>query len=174
MEFIDHYLMTYGALALFVIVYVESFGAPVPGESALIATSLLALHGSVNISHVLLACFVGAVLGDCTGYLIGRYGGRKLLQRFGSYVKLTPKRLDYFENQFEKHGFYMVVSARFIVILRQLNGIIAGSMHMRFPRFLTANIIGAIAWTAVWGAGPYLLGGTLAPVVTHLKSWLGW
>lgn len=167
---IETYLASYGALALFFIIYIESFGAPVPGESALIASSLLALHGSLSLPAVLLACFAGAVLGDCTGYMIGRFGGRKLLERFGSWIKLTPDRLQYLETEFQKRGIYMVASARFVVILRQLNGIIAGSMHMRFSHFLGANIVGGIAWVAVWGAGPYLFGGTLAPVAAYFKS----
>lgn len=170
MQYIEPYLASYGALALFIIVYFESFGMPVPGESALIAASLLALNGTLSLTAVLIACFIGAVLGDCTGYMIGHFGGRKLLQRFGSRIKLTPERLTVLEEQFEKRGIYMVATARFIVILRQLNGIIAGSMHMRFSHFLAANIIGAIGWTAVWGAGPYLFGGTLAPVAAYIKS----
>lgn len=169
MAHIETYIASYGAMALFIIIYFESFGVPVPGESALIAASLLALHGTLNLTTVLIACFVGAVLGDCTGYLIGLFGGRKLLQHFGHHIKLTPERLASFEKQFEKHGIYMVTTARFVVVLRQLNGIIAGSMHMRFHHFLSANIIGALGWTAVWGVGPYLFGGTLAPVTAYFK-----
>lgn len=93
MSFLEPYIAAYGALALFVIVYFESFGAPLPGESALIASSLLALHGTLNIEAVLIAVFIGAVLGDCTGYLIGRFGGRRLILRYGHLVKLTPSTL---------------------------------------------------------------------------------
>ncbi|RQP20879.1 MAG: DedA family protein, partial [Brucella intermedia] len=60
MSFLEPYIAAYGALALFIIVYFESFGAPLPGESALIASSLLALHGTLNIETVLIAVFVGA------------------------------------------------------------------------------------------------------------------
>ncbi|MGU3400185.1 DedA family protein [Brucellaceae bacterium D45D] len=169
-DFIQHSLTAYGALALFVIIYVESFGMPVPGESALIASSLLALHGTLNIESVLLATFIGAVLGDCTGYMIGRFGGRKLILRYGPRFKLTPERLAHFEGLFERKGFYVVATARFVVVLRQLNGIIAGSMKMNPAKFLAANIIGAAGWTLVWGLGPYLLSGVLAPYLVHLKA----
>lgn len=157
MSFLEPYITAYGALALFVIVYLESFGVPLPGESALIASSLLALHGTLDIETVLLAVFTGAVLGDCTGYLIGRFGGRRLLLRYGHLVKLTPERLDQFEKQFDTKGIYLVATARFVVVLRQLNGIIAGSMKMNPLHFLAANIVGAAGWTLVWGLGPYLL-----------------
>ncbi|MFD1197764.1 DedA family protein [Brucella gallinifaecis] len=170
MGFIDHYIAAYGAFAIFFIVYFESFGAPLPGESALIACSLLALNGTLHIEHVLLAVFIGAVLGDCTGYAIGRYGGRALILRYGSRIKLTPERLEHFEKIFETKGIYVVATARFVVLLRQLNGVIAGSMKMPFGHFIFANIVGAAGWTLVWGLGPYMLSGVLAPYAEHLKK----
>ena len=170
MSFLEPYIAAYGALALFVIVYFESFGAPLPGESALIASSLLALHGTLNIEAVLIAVFIGAVLGDCTGYLIGRFGGRRLILRYGHLFKLTPERLEQFEKLFDSKGIYVVATARFVVLLRQLNGIVAGSMKMNPLHFLAANIVGAAGWTLVWGLGPYMLSGILAPYVTQLKT----
>ncbi|MBJ6132175.1 DedA family protein [Ochrobactrum sp. Q0168] len=170
MSFLEPYITAYGAWALFVIVYFESFGAPLPGESALIASSLLALHGTLNIEAVLIAVFIGAVLGDFTGYLIGRFGGRKVILRYGHLVKLTPARLDQFEKMFDSKGFYVVATARFVVLLRQLNGIIAGSMKMNPLHFLVANMIGAAGWTLCWGLGPYLLSGVLAPYVSQLRA----
>ncbi|MBN9044436.1 MAG: DedA family protein [Rhizobiales bacterium] len=172
MHFIEPYITAYGALALFVIIYFEAFGGPLPGESALIASSLLALHGTLNIETVLLAVFAGAVLGDCTGYAIGRFGGRRLLLRYGYLVKLTPELLEKFEKLFDTKGFYVVITARFFILLRQLNGIVAGSMRMNIVHFLTANVIGAAAWTLLWGFGPYLLSGVLAPYAAHLKALL--
>lgn len=171
MSFVEPYIATYGALALFVIVYLESFGAPLPGESALITSSLLALHGLLHIDTVLLAVIFGAILGDTTGYMIGRFGGRKLIEKHGHRVKLTPERLARFEILFEAKGFMVVATARFVVLLRQLNGIIAGSMKMNPARFMAANIIGAVGWTLTWGLGPYLLSGILAPYFAPIKNW---
>ncbi len=141
-----------------------------PGESALIAGSLLALHGALNIEVVLIAVFIGAVLGDSTGYLIGRFGGRRMILRYGHLVKLTPERLEQFEKIFDSKGIYVVATARFVVLLRQLNGIVAGSMKMNPLHFLAANIVGAAGWTLVWGLGPYMLSGILAPYLTQLKT----
>lgn len=170
MGFIEPYITAYGAVALFFIIYFEAFGAPLPGESAMIASSLLALNGTLNIESVLIATFAGAVLGDCTGYLIGHFGGRRLIERYGYLVKLTPELLEKFEKLFDTKGFYVVVTARFVVLLRQLNGIVAGSMRMNLTHFLTANVVGAAAWTLVWGLGPYLLSGELAPYLDRIKA----
>ena len=155
---IQPFLHEYGLLTLFLIIYFESLGAPLPGESALVSASLLASRGELNIVDMFLVVWVAAVAGDFTGYLVGHYGGRPILERYGWLVRLTPERLHKFEEIFRKRGAIIVVSARFVVLLRQLNGLIAGSMGMAWTRFLPANILGAFLWTAVWGLGPDFFG----------------
>ncbi|WP_018185472.1 DedA family protein [Kaistia granuli] len=153
---IEPYIAAYGSFAIFVIIYFEALGAPLPGESALVAIAALATKGDINLVHALFAAFCGAVLGDSTGYAIGHFGGRPLLLRFGHYIKLTPERLTRIETMFRVHGAWIVMGARFVNVLRQLNGLVAGAVAMPWPRFLVANTIGAAAWVLVWGVGPYL------------------
>jgi membrane protein DedA with SNARE-associated domain len=155
---IEVYFQHYGLVTLGVIIYFESLGAPLPGESALVSASLLASRQDLAIIDVCLVVWIAAVLGDFTGYLIGHFGGRPILERYGWMVKLTPERLLKFEEIFRVRGPFIVVTARFFVILRQLNGLIAGSMKMPWPRFLLANMVGAALWVAVWGLGPYFFG----------------
>jgi membrane protein DedA with SNARE-associated domain len=158
-QLIEHSVASYGIAALFVIIYLESLGAPLPGESVLVASSLMAQRGDLSLVHVVAAVWTGAVLGDSTGYLIGRFGGRRLLQRFGWVVRLTPERLETLEALFRKRGAVIVFGARFVVLLRQLNGIVAGSVAMPWHKFALANAAGAAAWTAVWTLGPTLFAG---------------
>lgn len=152
---IDHLAATWGATALFFIVALEAIGVPVPGESGLVAASLLAARGDLAIAHVFLAAFLGAVLGDSIGWLIGRRFGVAVLDRIGPRLGLTAARRAGFEDRFRRNGIYVVASARFFVILRQLNGLLAGTSGMAYPRFLAADLVGALAWTSVWGLGPY-------------------
>ena len=155
LTWIEPAIAAYGAWALLIILYFESFGVPLPGESALIAAALLATRGYLEVEHVFLAAWTGAVLGDSTGYLIGRFGGRRLLRRFGPSVKLTPERLTHLETMAQTRGFLMVLTARFIVVLRQLNGLIAGSVGMPWGRFVVANALGAALWAGLWSFGVY-------------------
>lgn len=155
---IETYLAAYGLLAIFGLIYLESLGLPLPGESGLIAATALAIHGELNIVHLFLAVWVAAVLGDSTGYAIGRLGGRPLLLRHGWLVRLTPERLARLEELFRRHGATIVLGARFVVVLRQLNGLVAGAMGMAWPRFLAANGLGGALWAAVWTLGLYYLG----------------
>lgn len=163
--FIEPYLRHYGLFALFAIIYLESMGAPVPGESALIGAALLAADGQLPIAGVFIVVVCASVLGDNTGYAIGRFGGRKLIGRYGGYVGLTEARQDWIEGLYQKRGAMVVVGARFVVILRQLNGIVAGSMGMRWGAFLAANIVGGVLWALVWAIGPYMFGDV---IVKHL------
>jgi membrane protein DedA with SNARE-associated domain len=158
---IEPYVAAYGVAAIFLIVCLESLGLPLPGESALVAAGVLSARGDLDLAPALLAVFGGAVLGDGTGYWIGRFGGRPLLQRFGPYLKITPERLDRLEKLFRDRGAWIVATARFVVVLRQLNGVVAGSVSMSWPRFLLANALGAALWTAAWGGGSYLFADAL-------------
>lgn len=151
----EPYLKSYGAIAIFVMIYLESMGSPVPGETGVIAASLLAARGELSIVAVYVAVLFGAILGDSTGYLIGRLGGNALLRRFGPRIGLTAERLDAVEDRFAKGGLWIVMAARFLPVLRQLNGLVAGSLAMPFHRFLMAQATGAVLWTSVYCLGPY-------------------
>lgn len=152
---IEPYILTYGALAVFVMIYLESFGWPLPGETGVIAASLLASRGELSIVSLYCAVLAGAILGDTTGYMIGRYGGQALLRKFGPYIKLTPERLELIENRFRKGGMWLVLVARFLPFIRQVNGLIAGSLAMPWHYFSIAQATGAMLWTSVYCLGPY-------------------
>jgi membrane protein DedA with SNARE-associated domain len=148
----------WGYLAVAGFLFFEDFGVPLPGETMLIAASLYAGAGHLNIWLVGLVGFLAAVLGDNVGYLIGRKGGRELVEKFGKYVFVTPDRLDRAEAFFAKHGGKVVTIARYVEGLRQLNGIIAGTVEMPWKRFVFFNALGAALWVATWTSLGYLAG----------------
>ena len=148
----------YGLWAVLALVLIEDFGIPVPGETVLIAASVFAGSGRLNVFAVALVGFAAAVLGDNIGYAIGRFGGRKLVERWGRYVFLTPARLDKAEAFFNRHGAKIIVFARFVEGLRQANGIIAGIAGMHWLRFVACNALGAALWVATWVSVGYFAG----------------
>ncbi len=152
------YLDQYGYLTVLVAIFLEDFGVPMPGETLLIAGALLATQGQFNIYILMVVAWSAAVLGDNVGYLIGRLGGRRLVLRFGKYVFITPNRLEYAEGFFRRRGAIVVIVARFIEVLRQLNGIIAGTANMPWGRFVLYNGIGAALWVGLWSTLFYQLG----------------
>ena len=159
---LDHY----GYLAVAGFLFLEDFGVPVPGETILIAAAVYAGAGRLNIVLVALLGLVAAILGDNVGYVIGRFGGRRLVLRWGRYVLITPERLDKAESWFHRHGGKVVAVARFIEGLRQANGIVAGITGMHWLKFLAFNALGATIWVAVWTTVGYVSG-------THLNAVYG-
>src|SRR6516164_7974758 len=147
-----------GYWAVLLLVMLEDFGIPVPGETILIAASVYAGAGKLNVVAVGLIAFVAAIIGDNIGFAIGHYGGRALVLRWGRYVRLTEERLDKAETFFNSHGAWIITVARFIEGLRQANGIIAGTTGMYWLRFLAFNSLGAALWVGTWVSLGYLAG----------------
>lgn len=157
-------LTSYGYLAVFGFLFIESFGAPVPGQTMLMAAGFFAGAGKLNVAGVAALGFLAAVAGDNVGYLIGRFGGRRLVLRFGRYILVTEKRLAKTEDFFRRNGGKIVAIARFVDGLRQLNGIVAGIARMSWRRFLVFNALGAAAWVGVWTSFGYFAGGHLTTI----------
>jgi len=160
-------LHNYGYLAVAGFIFFEDFGVPLPGETMLIAASLYAGAGHLNIFLVGLIAFLAAIAGDNVGYVIGRFGGRELVERYGKLVFLTGDRLDRAEAFFARHGGKIVVIARFVEGLRQLNGIIAGVAGMHWLRFVMFNAIGAALWVGVWTSLGYLAGNHVETIARY-------
>jgi membrane protein DedA with SNARE-associated domain len=164
---LDHW----GYLAVGFLIFIEDFGVPAPGETVLIAASVYAGAGRLNIVAVAIVGLVAAVLGDNTGYAIGRFGGRALVLRFGRYVRLTEERLARAESFSTRHGGKIVVVARFVEGLRQANGIVAGITRMRWLRFLAFNTLGAALWVATWTSVGYLAGNHIQAIYTQVNRY---
>jgi membrane protein DedA with SNARE-associated domain len=101
-----------------------------------------------------IASFVGSEI----GYLIGRFAGRELILRYGKYVFLKGHHLDRAQSTVDRYGGVVVIIARFIVGLREANGIIAGITKMRWLTFTVYNAIGACAWVGTWVSIGYIAG----------------
>ena len=157
-------LDSYGYLAVAGFVLLEDFGVPVPGETILIMGAVYAGTGRLNILLVGLIGFIAAVTGDNIGFAIGHFGGRRLVERFGRYILLTPERLDKATGFFERQGGKIVAVARFIEGLRQANGIIAGISGMHWAKFLAFNALGAALWVAVWTSVGYFSGSHISTI----------
>ncbi|GAU86506.1 DedA family protein [Bosea sp. BIWAKO-01] len=168
---VEPYIREYGAVAIFVILFLESLGALLPGESALIFAGVLASRGELSLSAVLFNAWVGAVLGDNVGYLIGRTFGRAVILKHGSRIGLTPERFNRVEAVFARYGPATVAGARFVNILRQLNGIAAGTTGMDWRRFLLFNALGGALWVAVWGAGAFYFGTHISGIAAYIPRW---
>jgi membrane protein DedA with SNARE-associated domain len=159
-------------------VMIESFGIPFPGETMLLLASFYAGNsGKLAIPIVIACAAAGAIIGDNLGYLVGRTGGRALALRYGKFVRLTPQKLDYAQQFFEKHGDKTVFFGRFIAILRTWAAFLAGVNHMPWRKFLVFNAAGGILWATIYGILGYVGGLVLHDnfaAVERIARTIGW
>jgi len=152
-------LETFGYLAVFLFIAIESMGIPFPGETMLITAALYAGHTHrMEIVLVIAAAAAGAIIGDNIGFAIGHWGGYRLVRRYGRYVRLHEGRLKLGQYLFRKHGGKVVFFGRFVSILRAYAAFLAGTNRMPWWRFLLFNAAGGVVWASVFGLGGYALG----------------
>ena len=150
---------TYGYWAVGGLVALESMGLPVPGETVLIGTAILAgTTHDLNVFVLVGAAAAGAIVGDNVGFWIGREAGFPLLVRYGSYLGVTEPKIKLGQYLFLRHGGKVVFFGRFIAVLRALAAFLAGVNCMTWQRFLFFNAAGGVIWAAVYGFGGWYFG----------------
>ena len=176
---VDALLQSIPPLTVYVVVGVvvglESLGIPLPGEIILVSAALLSSRHelAVNPIGVGTAAVIGAVIGDSTGYAIGRRLGLPLFDRLGRRFPnhFGPAHVKFAERLFDRWGARAVFLGRFIALLRIFAGPLAGALKMRYPRFLVANVSGAVCWAGGTTALVYYAGMAAERWLTRL-SWM--
>jgi membrane protein DedA with SNARE-associated domain len=169
-----HFITEHGLPILFVVVMIESFGIPLPGETALIAFGVLAAEGHYSIASVIAVAAAGAIVGDNLGYwLIGRLGGRALFRRWRWLSQYSDRVLPRAEALMNRHGGKTVFFGRFISILRYTVAWVAGLSRMRWWRFLFWNAAGGIAWATAVGLTAYYGGRAAADAIARYGLYAG-
>jgi len=135
-----------GYTGIFICIFVGNVGIPVPEETVLLAAGFLTARDILDFRVVVLVSIVSAVVGDNFGYLAGRIGGRRLLDRLASGFEFVRRRFERFKVFFHQHGNKTVFFARFIAGLRFMAGPMAGSAGMPFWHFFGWNVLGAVVW----------------------------
>ena len=161
-----HFFTHNGLPLLFVVVMLESFGIPLPGETALIFFGVLAAKGDYNITWVIVITAAAAIVGDNLGYwLIGRWGGRALFRRNRWLQRWSESVIPRAERIMRRHGAKTVFFGRFIAILRFTAAWIAGLGRMPWWRFLFWNAAGGIVWALAVGLVAFYSGQAAADAI---------
>jgi membrane protein DedA with SNARE-associated domain len=150
---------------LFVLLTLESFGLPLPGETALIACSVLASQGAMPIAAVIAVGIGAAIIGDNLGYWAARKGGRPVLERHRVTREYAERYLPRGERFYARHGGKAVFFGRFVAVLRVTAAWTAGLSHMHWWRFFAWNAAGGIVWATLVSLISYYLGDAAASAI---------
>jgi membrane-associated protein len=146
-------------LILFGVIFIET-GLVVmpflPGDSLLFAAGAFAALGSLNVWVLFIPLALAAVLGDTANYWIGHYIGPKVFTMNSRWFK--REYLERTQVFYDKYGGKTIFLARFIPIIRTFAPFVAGVGKMRYGYFISYNIFGGIAWTALFIFGGYFFG----------------
>lgn len=171
---LDDLLSHYGYAAVLAFVMVESLGVPFPGETMVISAALYAgLTHRLVVWLIWASASAGAIAGDNVGFGIGRWGGYRLLRRYGSKVRLDEAKLKVGRLVFDRHGGKVVFFGRFVSVLRTYAAFLAGSNRMAWVRFLIFNAAGGIVWSGIFAVGFYYAGHALKRVRGPVDVGLG-
>ncbi|MGA2919421.1 VTT domain-containing protein [Methanoregula sp.] len=161
-KYLPQILNEYGTwtyLILFLILFCETglvITPYLPGDSLLFVASALAGAGYLNIWVLLGVLILAAVLGDTVNYWIGFIFEMRVLEwRFSPVRK---EHLDETHQYFTKYGGFTIVIARFIPFIRTFAPFLAGVGEMPYPRFLSYNVLGGLAWVTLFLSVGYLFG----------------
>jgi membrane protein DedA with SNARE-associated domain len=162
---VESLVADYGLALLFLLIAMESAGIPLPGETALIAASVLAARGDFDIVAVIVVAAAAAIVGDNIGYWIGRVGGRKLLKRWSWLDRHATKVLPWSERFFARHGAKTIFLGRFIAVLRVTAAWLGGISKMTWWRFFFWNAAGGICWAVLVALIAYYAGHAAAEAI---------
>jgi membrane-associated protein len=150
----------HGYALLFGIVFSETgllAGFFLPGDSLLFTVGVVAGAGGLNLFAIIGVLIAAAIIGDATGYLLGRRAGPAVFNRPDSRF-FKQEHLLRTKEFYEKHGGKTIIYARFIPIVRTFAPFVAGVAQMEYGRFARFNVFGGIGWVVLLTTAGYLLG----------------
>lgn len=164
-----------GYTVLWGIVFAETgllAGFFLPGDSLLVTAGLVAAGGELKIGWLILLLSAAAILGDSTGYAIGRHLGPRLFTREDSWL-FHKDHLARTQRFYERYGSKTIIFARFVPIVRTFAPTLAGVGQMRYRTFVTYNIVGGVAWVCSMTLAGFFLGRAVPNIERHLHWVIG-
>jgi membrane protein DedA with SNARE-associated domain len=171
---VQHFISSYGYLAVFVLMLAESACIPVPSEltmpfaGALAAGAVPGAH--LNLLFAIATGVAGNLAGSYVAWGIGAYGGRAAWRRWGRYVMLRDDDIDRAERWFGRHGTKAVFFGRLLPVVRTFISLPAGLARMPAARFGTYTVLGCIPWTAALAWAGYAVGRNWGKVASALHG----
>lgn len=152
------WLIQYGSFALFVLLTLGIIILPVPEETLMVIAGILMKQGKLPVSQTVSAAYLGCLCGITASYVLGRTGGLFMITRYGSWLGIGPKQLEYAHRWFKKFGKWALCMGYFIPGVRHFTGLCAGMTSLQFKSFALFAYTGAFVWVSLFLSIGYFFG----------------
>jgi len=144
--FIKSLIAATGYGGIVILMAIESACIPLPSELIMPFAGYLVYEGTMKLVWVATAGAIGCILGSLVAYEIGAYGGRPLVERYGRWILLGRRDLDWADRFFARWGYLAVFIARLLPVVRTFIALPAGIAHMPRGRFHIYTFLGSWPW----------------------------
>ena len=158
-----------GYVGLALLLIAENLFPPIPSEVVLPLAGFLVGRGDLNLWGALFAATFGSVAGAVLLYGLGRWGGRRLVLRYGKWLRVDEEGLLRAEGWFRRYGDWIVLVARVVPLARSIVSIPAGTAKMPLPRFVILTTAGSAMWNGLLVGAGVALGANWQLV----QNWVG-
>ena len=143
------FIASWGYFAIAILMAAENACIPIPSELILGFAGYLIFSGQLTFAGALTAGMVGGMLGSIFAYLVGHYGGRSFVDRYGHYFFIKKSHVDVAQNWFDKYGLKAVFFSRMLPVVRTFISLPAGFAHVDAKKFFVCTVAGSLPWTAL-------------------------
>ena len=158
MEMLFKLLAEHVYIILFVSLILEFAALPLPGETMMVVAGIMAYNNHGSYIGMIVASALGTVLGMQFSYEVGRRLGTRAVDKYGSYIGLTPYRMTKAADFFNRFGNIVIVIAYFLPGVRHILGYFSGISRINAKRFHVYSTVGGILWVVVFITLGYVLG----------------
>ena len=155
---IQDFIVSVGYPGLFLLIVLESTMVPVPSMLVMPFAGFLSQQGHFSLAACLTINATAAMTGATLSYLLGVYGGRPFIDKWGKWFLLGHEDINRTHDFFDRYGTWTIFVARFLPVVRHVISVPAGIARMRFPTFLALTVLGASAWDGGLMLVGYFLG----------------
>lgn len=148
--------MGYGGIVL--LMGIESACIPLPSEVIMPFAGFLVFKGEMLLWAVALAGALGCVLGSIPAYYLGMFGGRPLVEKYGKWVLISAKDLNWADQAFAKHGDIIIFIGRLLPAVRTFIAFPAGVARMPMGKFISYTFIGSFIWCYLLAFAGFIMG----------------
>lgn len=169
MEDLLFWIQQYGYFALFLLLVLGIVGLPIPDETLLTISGFLIYKGNFSLIPTFITALLGSIVGITISYILGRLAGHFIIERYGSKIGLTKKKMDTVHWWYQKFGRWTLLIGYFIPGIRHFTALIAGMSYYEAPSFALFAYTGALIWVSTFLSLGYFVGDKWKDILAQLE-----